>query len=116
MSASRPITINDVGDKIPDLDTLPQRMRYAAEILTEVIQRDVSYGAFGARSYTPAGLREAADRWENTDTEAEELAQVLCPTIYPDAAPFNEQSISTQRLWLKRARQLIDSGWRKDDS
>lgn len=99
-----------------DLSTLPQRMRYAAEILREADER------YGARySWNPDGIEIVAESWEEQDrAAAEHGAQVAELAADMFAANRKERGRRADAPWssvcdiyLAIARTLIDDhGWR----
>lgn len=97
---------------IPELDTLPQRMRYAATILEETNQR-YRYGLGG--TWYPGELRKEADIIETEDTETAELEALVeeLAHLIPEI-PWNEVTDLHQRFYRDSAHRIIENGWRKD--
>lgn len=110
----------------PDLSTLPQRMRYAAEVLESASQRLTAEYPDRLGYWYPNDLRIKAHDWEakdraaaERDTEVEELAKLLYTSIYNgppgDTPPWNSRSNMTKSAYQRQARKLIDAGWRKTE-
>lgn len=104
----------------PDLSTLPQRMRYAADVLGEADER---YGS--KHSWSPDGLEIYASKWEDQDCEAAELdtqIEELARKIYHVGFVVGMhnhrlafEDYSGKEAIQRTAKRLIESGWRKGD-
>ena len=102
-----------------DLDQLPERMRYAAEVLSEATVR--SGPLAGADSiahavWAPSQLCVMADRWQAEDAAAlaraslvEQLAQEMDAAFNPESAPDPYRHGN----FRVAAAQLIAAGWSK---
>lgn len=95
------------SSSLPDLSTLPQRMRYAAAVLREV---DVRYnsltGAVPHENIWCAETLEAhADRWEAQEQQHEELIDELAKDLSNYTGGWSHR---------EAARSLINNaGWTK---
>jgi hypothetical protein len=99
-------------NKLYDLTTLPQRMRYVVNcVLQEVFEKDRDlYYKYGME--LQCDLLDAASNWEREECEAAEietqvkyLAKQL-KELDPNASTFGNG-------YIPAARKLIESGWRK---
>ena len=115
--SDRTIGIGDVGDKVPDLSTLPHRMRYAATVLEEVStawsERSGCelYGLPCEMSWTAQSMSNTATRWEDEDRSGDELVSELAPLL----SAICDEALAKDRGYVYVARRLIESGWRKGD-
>lgn len=104
------------GDKVAD--SLPQRMREAAEVLREADRR--CHGRI--EGWTPLDLEGTAEAWESEDrakaeqeAAVEELAKWL--SIHIGTWPEDEWHLRAKpNYWHDKARELMDAGWRKGGS
>lgn len=97
----------------PDLSTLPQRMRYAADVLGEASNRDFD-GDSPAYTWHPDVLRSRADKWEAEDANRAVLVEELAQDLKEHYFDRNLAG-SDDVYWRQRAGRLIESGWRKGD-
>lgn len=93
------------GGFLPDLSTLPKRMRYAAIVLEEASQK---HGTDLVNTWAPAGLRSMADEFDAKDRAKAELITTIANAYEPYIAGV--RSIASHV-----ADGLIESGWRKGD-
>lgn len=105
----------------PDLSTLPQRMRYAAQVIGEANDR-LHYGTI--EDLPPPVLRSLADEWEAEDRAAaehealvEELVQEIVQAVVPGLNINLVNLATTGDMELHNvARKLIENGWTKEGS
>ena len=85
----------------PDLSTLPERMRYAADVIDEYIA--ASPVLHPGEKFSSGNLRIAADRLhERRDRQVWQLAAIL-------------REARIRGDYEDYARQLIEAGWHKGD-
>jgi hypothetical protein len=94
-------------NKLYDLTTLPQRMRYVVNcVLQEVFEKDRDlYDKYGME--LQCDLLDAASNWEREECEAAEIetqVKYLAKQL-KEVDPCNG--------YIPAARKLIKSGWRK---
>lgn len=102
----------------PDLSTLPQRMRYAAEAMREAEARNAHPPISG---WSPWWLEARSRDWEIEDRETaerdsgqvEKLAREL-HGINWSWGEFEGLSHAVQVAYRANAQRLLDAGWRKD--
>jgi hypothetical protein len=102
----------------PNLSTLPERMRYAAEVLEEVTSRARRRNVIGDLSvWSTEDLWAFADEWETWDEEnakpVEELAQFIHEAPGGSCCNWDELTEEWQTVMRGYARKLIESGWHK---
>lgn len=114
------------GNVMPDLSTLPKRIRYAAGVLIEVRDHALDLHRnddFDTRYSWDVGssLLKCADVWEQhadrlkieSDARRKMIEQLA------DEMKSDYESMSLNIIiddwWPNRARKLIDRGWRKGD-
>lgn len=98
----------------PDLSTLPQRMRYAAEVRDEANARigDWDGKRFGGSWLTYADMWEAQDRADSEKVaQSHALAEELWEAFLVD---YHTDSITEKLKILGICRRLVDDGWKKD--
>lgn len=110
-----------MSEQSDHLSTLPQRMRWAAQVLREADKR---YGA--AFAWKPYALEVTADRWEAEDHKGaerdgleKELLKDLCEALVPGLGSFISAAGSStyaDEILDRTVRGLLDSGWRKGES
>lgn len=112
----------------PDLSTLPQRMRYAADVVAEAQKRYADRPGDTA-PWSAKHLRQFAVKWEAEDREVaeredlvKELLKDLCEAMMPGCGSFLSDYIAdnTDGSYVddtldRVARGLIESGWHKGD-
>lgn len=110
---------------LPDLSTLPQRMRFAADVMDQAKTRleqelyGALYPAHGASEWNSEALRERADIWEAQDRDAAEKAARESLIRELSWAFYETERWSGGAPHQKHrnaARKLVESGWRKGDS
>lgn len=107
-----------------DLSTLPKRIQFAADVMSEVITRCAELKEGRATTFSPDKLRAIADEWQRSEERAaftEELARALyaghqafLPNRKNIQVPFDEAPESIQRHTRALASHAIESGWRRD--
>lgn len=116
MSELRLITVNDVGDKMPDLSTLPKRMRYAATVVEEARREyhnrpNNLNSNWVANAWDPTNLRHHADEFEADDRTNDELINELAPLL----SVICDEAVAKDRGYVYVARRLAEFGWTKGD-
>jgi hypothetical protein len=93
----------------PELSTLPQRMREAADVIDEAAAEfhgrpENMNSGWLAHNWTAKDLRTYADDWEAADRQAEALTDELARDLY---------GAGWRKVCRSDVRQLIESGWTK---
>lgn len=95
----------------PDLSTLPQRMRYAAEVLSEADQR---YGKLRMEDecfgWDAQSLHAVAQDWQDEDRRRGAMVNELAADLTLAAGPTIMVNIP-----FYIASKLVKMGWRKGD-
>ena len=95
-----------------DLSTLPQRMRYAAEVLAEA---EVRYSQVAHElGWDITGIRSVADKFESED-RADDEHTALIEELAKELSCAESVVLPERGFNYAKARRLIESGWRKGD-
>lgn len=108
----------------PDLSTLPKRMRYAADVLQDVLNHHgvishfdlVNFWSPGSWRYYAASFEAEEKAAAEHEQQVEQLAKTMCDGVAERVSTFawgDDRNRWNREIYRQAARAAIAAGWTK---